>query len=557
MRLRQSQRLNSEARPSNIPSQWLFYLIAGIGILISLLLWYAFVLQSNANLHHIVRLQAQHVAKDIDIQFELRISALKHMAKHLSAHPETSFATGQNESTDLLNEYSGIEAIASVDPALQIRWISPKTSKIAATKQYSDLIKQQSHLFQQFAQKKQIGLSSSFTLTPNDKGIIIVIPTTTGFLISIINLSAALAIELNNADYIVHVLADNQPIFQYGQQHTQSPIPPSETRLDLYGSIWKIYVEPSARLISAVQTNLPFVALVLGIFIAILFAITIRLAHLARERAKSLDEINHALTREITERLQAEETKQKLERALLQGQKLQAIGTLAGGIAHDFNNILYAIIGFAEMAQEDVIKDSLLYKNLGKILEGSRRGQELVSQILAFSRRQVYAFKPISLTETIESILSLIKPAVPASIMIDFTVAITGKCLILGNQTQLHQVIMNIINNAVDAMDGDGTININVSHASTEDYFLKQLPQTTSTEYCKIDISDEGSGMDQQTLERIFDPFFTTKEVGKGTGLGLATAHAIMKEHQGDILVTSELGQGSTFTLYLPLYLGK
>lgn len=296
----------------------------------------------------------------------------------------------------------------------------------------------------------------------------------------------------------------------------------------------------------------PYLLMIIVIIILVLIAALIRMTQLARMRAQILKQTNEDLKNEISDRMHAEETKQKLEVALLQGQKLQAMGTLAGGIAHDFNNILYAIIGYTEMAREDVQKDCLVYKNLGKVIDAAHRGQDLVARILAFSRRQHHQFDPINLNSTVEAALSLLRPTIPAGVIIHLKpVDVT----ILGNQTQIHQVLVNIINNAVDSMDGEGTINILMSHLSAGDPFLKEFPDTLSKNYCKIEISDTGHGMDQPTMERIFEPFFTTKEVGKGTGLGLSIVHSIIKEHQGEITVTSQLGHGTTFMILLPEYL--
>jgi signal transduction histidine kinase len=269
---------------------------------------------------------------------------------------------------------------------------------------------------------------------------------------------------------------------------------------------------------------------------------------LARQRTR----MQQAAQNELAARLKAEEVKQKLEIALLQGQKLQAIGTLAGGIAHDFNNILYAIKGYVEMAREDVAQDNLVYRNLGKVLEAAQRGQDLIARILAFGRRHQQAeFVPISIKAIIESILELIKPTIPASIAINL-IGLSSDCLIAGNQTQLHQVIVNIIINAVDAMEGEGAVTISLNRILAHDDYLQQFPQITDAHYCKIEISDTGHGMTQNTMERIFEPFYTTKEVGKGTGLGLSTVHSIIKQHHGEITVTSQLGKGTIFTILLP-----
>lgn len=324
--------------------------------------------------------------------------------------------------------------------------------------------------------------------------------------------------------------------------------------------VWYIFlsVPMSDQLIThTFKYALPWILLIIGFSLTLLCSIAVHLAQLMRERSQTLIQIDQDFKKEIVERMRAEETKQKLEIALLQGQKLQAIGTLAGGIAHDFNNLLYAIIGYVEMARDDVAENSLVYNNLGKVLEAAKRGQDLVSRILAFGRRHLHhEFQPIHLKSIIESVLSLLKPTIPSSVIIDFMSALDDD-VILGDQTQLHQVIVNIINNAVDAMDGEGNISIKVVSVSENDPFLNEFPDLKGNHYYRINISDTGHGMDSHTIERIFEPFYTTKEVGKGTGLGLSTVHAIIQEHLGGITVQSQLGVGTTFSILLPGYPSK
>ena len=323
-------------------------------------------------------------------------------------------------------------------------------------------------------------------------------------------------------------------------------------------AIWftVVYDLSLINMVHSLEHSIPWIILILVISLAILSAFAIWLMQLTFQRKRSYEIMSASFQKEIDERLRAEDTKQKLEKALLQGQKLQAIGTLAGGIAHDFNNILYAIIGYVEMAREDVNPESPIHKNLGKVLDASHRGQELVARILAFGRRQHHNFIPLSIKDTIEGVLSLLKPTIPASVSINLK-PMPLNCTVFGNQTQLHQVIVNIINNAVDAMDGEGTITIEVDRILPNDQLLQQFSKIQTGNYCKIEISDIGHGMDQATMERIYEPFFTTKEVGKGTGLGLATVHSIMKEHLGEILVESQLGRGTKFTLLIPEYQNK
>jgi len=312
----------------------------------------------------------------------------------------------------------------------------------------------------------------------------------------------------------------------------------------------KIYLDEYYQLLQTLKPYLPWLALFIGILLSGLIALVVRMTQMALYRTHTLDRINADLKKEITERVSAEETKQKLEVALLQGQKLQAMGNLAGGIAHDFNNLLYAIIGYVQMARDDVDKNSPIYSNLGKVLEACHRGQELVARILAFSRRQHHQFTTLELKSTIEAALALLRPTIPASVMINFDSDNNPK--IMGNQTQLHQVLVNLINNAVDAMDGEGNIDIAITELAADDPYLKQFPEIQKQMYSKIEIHDMGHGMDQHTMERIFDPFFTTKEVGKGTGLGLSIVHSIIKDHSGEITVTSQLGAGTSFIILLP-----
>lgn len=300
------------------------------------------------------------------------------------------------------------------------------------------------------------------------------------------------------------------------------------------------------------KTILPWALSIAYLTIIVLAAAIVYLSRLLKERSATRSFIANEAKKELAERLEAERAKQKLEVALLQGQKLQAIGTLAGGIAHDFNNLLYAIKGFTEMSRDDVEQNTLVYNNLGRVLEAVQRAQELVSRILTFGRREQPTEKvPVHIQTIIEGALGLLRPTIPTSVMINL-IGLADDFLILGNQTQLHQVIVNIIINAVDAMEGEGTITIKLSHLRPNDDYLKQFSEISNTPYCRIDISDSGHGMDNLTMERIFEPFYTTKEVGRGTGLGLAMVHSIIHQHQGKITVSSQLGQGTMFTIILP-----
>jgi signal transduction histidine kinase len=539
-----------------VSGKWLYFSIGITGTLISVLLWYVSLLQSSANLKHIIELQVDHVANDIKAQFELRISALKHVAKHIEEDKGVSLENWQANVTEFVINYGEFNAIALLDSSLKTFLIyppqRPDINQLYATfaSQYLNTV--------QALQDMQAWISPAMKSMNGKNNVFIVIPLiasknkTASYLTSMVDIKKILNSPVNNQDYYLTISANKQIVFQDSPQKTKES---ATTTLNIHGTIWEFTVQPSPHLMSAIKTNRPFIIMLLGVGITILLIIATRLAKIARARTLSLHLANQELKAKIAEHVEAEESNKKLEIELLQGQKLQAIGTLAGGIAHDFNNILYAIMGYVEMAREDVSKDSLIYENLGKVLEGTQRGQELIARILAFSRRHHYELKPIVIQSIIESILGLLKPTIPASVHIHFTNELTKNFALLGDQTRLHHVFVNIINNAVDAMDGEGTVTITLSQVTSIDEQLQPFSDIQEGNYCKIELKDTGHGMDQGMIARIFEPFFTTKEVGKGTGLGLATAHSTVKEHHGEIVVTSQLGQGSTFTIFLPEYI--
>jgi len=241
-----------------------------------------------------------------------------------------------------------------------------------------------------------------------------------------------------------------------------------------------------------------------------------------------------------------------LEEQLRHAQKMEALGTLAGGIAHDFNNILAAILGYTELAQCEIPVASPVGAWLQKVLTASHRAKALVQQILAFSRRTPVARTPVSLTAVLRETLPFLRALLPS------TIALEDSCTseatpVLADATQLQQILMNLGTNARDAMgDTGGRLALSLEVVAVDAAFAATHPALHAGPYVRLTVQDSGPGIPPAVLARIFEPFFTTKEVGHGTGLGLSVVHGIVEGHDGAILVESTLGQGTTFTIYLP-----
>ena len=256
--------------------------------------------------------------------------------------------------------------------------------------------------------------------------------------------------------------------------------------------------------------------------------------------------------RDITEQREAEKEKAALQERLQQAQKMEAIGTLAGGIAHDFNNILSSILGFAELADLDMPENTRAKSNLQHSMKAALRAKDLVQQILAFSRQGKQERKPLNIKPIIKEGLKFLRASLPATIEIRQNIE-EDLGTIEADPTQVHQVLMNLCTNAAHAMDGNGgVLEVSLGNLDVEGEISISSLGIHPGPYLRLRVSDTGHGIPPETLKRIFDPYFTTKEVGKGTGLGLAVVHGIVKSYGGGIALSSKVGKGSTFDIYFP-----
>ncbi len=260
-----------------------------------------------------------------------------------------------------------------------------------------------------------------------------------------------------------------------------------------------------------------------------------------------------SFVRDVTERRRIKEERQRLETRLQQTQKMEALGTLAGGVAHDFNNILAVITGYTELLMLEAEEDPGLCENLEQVLQASRRGADLVRQILTFSQQATPEKKPVDLRIVIKESLKFMRASLPATIEIRERLSMKSGT-ILGDSSQIRQVLMNLCGNAAQAMqDRGGVLEIRLEQVSLDSEVVAPFPDLEPGPYLRLTASDTGVGIPTRVIDRIFEPFFSTRGRGKGTGMGLAVVDGIVRAHGGTIRVESEEGKGTVFDVFLPM----
>ncbi|MGC9195804.1 MAG: response regulator [Syntrophobacteraceae bacterium] len=257
----------------------------------------------------------------------------------------------------------------------------------------------------------------------------------------------------------------------------------------------------------------------------------------------------HSIIHDITGKKKAQQEKEKLQAQLMQAQKMESVGRLAGGVAHDFNNMLGVILGYTDLALTEVDPAQPLFANLEQIRKAAMRSADLTRQLLAFARKQIALPKVLDLNDTVEGMLEMLRHALGEDIELVWRPA-RDLWQVKIDPAQLDQILANLCVNARDAIAGVGKVAI-----QTQNFVCRGAPPEpwlAAGEYVLLTVSDDGCGMDRETIGKLFEPFFTTRELGKGTGLGLATVYGIVKQNNGFINVYSEPHQGTTFKIYLP-----
>ncbi len=263
-----------------------------------------------------------------------------------------------------------------------------------------------------------------------------------------------------------------------------------------------------------------------------------------------------AVLEDITERKKSEREKDRLNTQLLQARKMESVGRLAGGVAHDYNNMLSVILGYTELGMEKLGPDDPLLPDLKEILKAARRSSDITRQLLAFSRQQTIAPRPLNLNEAVENMLKMLKRLIGEDIDLSWKPA-SHPCPISMDPSQLDQILINLCVNARDAIEDVGKITIETGTETFDKTYCSRHAGFSPGDFVFLSVSDDGCGMDKDTQQNLFEPFFTTKKSGQGTGLGLSTVYGVVLQNKGFINVYSEPGMGSTFKIYLPRHLSE
>ena len=514
--------------------------------------------QVHDYIQQLVNQTADLIKVEARSRLEARVFALNHLGTTIQLSGKSPLETEwQKDAHQIMQLFPGFKAVEWVDPDYKIRWVAPLTGnqKFVYKKIHGD--DKSLSVLEQVKKTRSAMLSDSMDLVDGEKGFLLYVPvyrgeSFQGFLVGVVNYSTLFHVFFAEdivPGYSISAYVDDEIVYERGEQNLglerrwSHDVTFNYQNLDFRFRIWPdhILIGKEGKVISS---TLMFV----GALIILLMLMALGLVLLMQRTTARLQ-------KEMLAREEAESARDQMKKAMMQSQKLEAIGTLAGGVAHNFNNILYAIKGYVTMAREDVGAETLMHQNLGKVLEASERGQELVNGILSFSRRDNAILEPISLRKVIESSIMLLRSTLPATAELEITLEIENE-RVNGNHTQLQQVFMNLIRNAVDAMRAKGVVKI-TARIETRKCYLKTLhPSLLCGSYFIVKVLDQGSGMEEVVLDRIFEPFFTTKDIDKGTGLGLATVRSIVEEHEGVVIVQSEVDSGSCFIVVLPVLCG-
>ncbi len=525
-----------------------FFLIAFV---VSLTLWQLLLGHRRAEIQSATNEQASFVKSKLESELRARILPLERLAgRGEAAGPDSSKMEG--DAALVMSAYPAYQAIEWVDPGFRVRWVTPLKGNEGEPGRYLGASERQLEALQAAEKSGNTIASRPVDLRQGGKGLLVCVPVfsknqVTGFLVGNFRYQDVIPSILHDVaqGYRVTLFDGPDEIYSGGARLTPQDADWVETaNVNFEQLTWRAQVWPNLVTRSYTLSLLPRVAFIGGIFMAGLLAFTVYLAETARLHAREVAASNKELKKEIAVREQAEQ-------ALREAQKMEAVGRLAGGIAHDFNNLLMVIRGHAALSLNRVGSDGALRRELNEILKSTDRASSLTRRLLAFSRKQVLQLRVLDLNTLVTQVKELLPPVLGEDIQL-FLDLDPEAGRVKADAAQMEQVIMNLVFNARDAMPEGGELTIQTAHTQLDEDWVQRHAGAQTGPHVMLAVHDTGRGMDEEVLTHIFEPFFTTKDRTKGTGLGLATVYGTVRQSGGYITVSSKVGQGTVFQIFLP-----
>lgn len=515
-----------------------------------LVLWQMLLGHRNVEIQAATREQASFVQTKTESELKARVVSLERLAARWKIDGRSRGTDMESDAALVMSGYPAYQAIEWADSSFHPLWSVPS--------QDDPHIEGQSTPASSLRIALQKTLSSNATTViphvqlPHDQlGFLVCVPVRSkdlnGFLIGVFQDNELLSSILQGVaqEYWVTVYDGSAPVYQRG---ATDPPPDDryaeQTSISLGNLAWRAVAWPKAGAVSYARSALPVLVSIGGILMSLTLAFAVYMAESAQTNVRNLAKANLELEKEIAGREQAEE-------ALRHAQKMEAIGRLAGGVAHDFNNLLMVIRGQATLSQNNAGLSSAVRRELAEIVRAADRASSLTRKLLALGRRQVLQSRVLDLNSLVGQVAEILPPVLGADIAIGMDLA-PELGHVRADAAQFEQVIMNLVFNARDAMPRGGKLSVRTANTALDYDAVRTHPGIQPGRYVVLAVSDTGHGMDDETQSHLFEPFFTTKETGKGTGLGLATVYGTVDQSGGFITVSSKIGTGTTFEIYLP-----
>jgi signal transduction histidine kinase/CheY-like chemotaxis protein len=525
----------------------IFFLTSLVGVLT---FWQLLLGHRRAEIKAVTGEQASFVKSKLESELRARIMPLQGLA---AQWPVLGSDREKKSAAELMmSGYPAYQAVEWVDPTLHVRWAAPGIGNDGdlGVNLSADAVQQGA--FHVAEQNRDMMITRPVNLLQGGRGLLVCVPVyasekLSGFVVGVFRYRELISSILQNVaqGYWVALYDGSEQV--YGEGVNLAPRDASwasTVNVHFRELTWRAQVWPKPGTITYALSTLPKVAFVGGILLSTLLGFAVYAAETATIRAREAIAANKELKSEIVGREHAEE-------ALLQAQKMEAVGRLAGGISHDFNNLLTVIRGHAALSLNRVGSDVALRRELNGIVKSTDKAAALTRRLLAFSRTQVLQLCVLDLNALVSQVNELLPPVLGDDIELVLDLA-PDLGHVKADSAQMEQAIMNLAFNARDAMFHGGVLKIQTMNKDLDEESVLPHEGARAGPHVMLAVRDTGHGMTRETLSHVFEPFFTTKEINKGTGLGLATVYGTVRQSGGFVRVSSTVDEGTTFQIYLP-----